>query len=79
MIRSRYFRLFCIPFFQITFTIKISIRITCKIGIYITLQLISINYLQLQHVLAKSDTMMSVVKDLFGDDPKVKTVILNIY
>ncbi|XP_059142949.1 spindle and centriole-associated protein 1-like [Physella acuta] len=25
---------------------------------------------QLQHVLAKSDTMMSVVKDLFGDDPK---------
>ena len=27
--------------------------------------------LQLQDVLEKSDTMMAVVKDLFGDDPRV--------
>lgn len=28
--------------------------------------------LQLHDVLSKSDRMMAVVKDLFGDDPRVK-------
>lgn len=31
--------------------------------------------LQLQEVLEKSDTMMAVVKDLFGDDPRVSLIL----
>ena len=32
-------------------------------------------YLKLQDVLTQSEMAMSVVKDLFGDDPKVELVL----
>ena len=34
-------------------------------------------YQQLQDVLAKSDRAMAVVRDLFGDDPKVRFRIIS--